>query len=112
MSALLRHSAARDQAWGRFYARRRAARVLCEAVVAPSREERLARYYAELPGSPDFHPVAHASRAARGLSLLTAGVQPVRGGPPPAAQANPQRGPAPGQTAPIHKTRKSAKRKA
>ena len=112
MSALLRHSAARDQAWGRFYARRRAARVLREAVVAPSREERLARYYADLSAAPDFHPAAHASRAARGLSILSAGAQPVRSSPPAVAQANPQRGPASGQIAPIHKTRKSAKRKA
>ena len=111
MSAILRHSAARDQAWGRFYARRRAARVLREAVVAPSREERLARYYADLSAAPDFHPAAHASRAARGLSI-SAGAQPVRSSPPAVAQANPQRGPASGQIAPIHKTRKSAKRKA
>lgn len=111
MSALLRHSAARDQAWGRFYARRRAARVLREAVIAPSREERLARYYADLSAAPDFHPVAHASRAARGLSI-SAGVQPVRSSLPAVAQAKPQRGPASGQTASIHKTRKSAKRKA
>lgn len=111
MSALLRHSAARDQAWGRFYARRRAGRVLHEAVVAPSREERLARYYAELPASPDFHPVAHASRAARGLSILSAGAQPVRDALP-VALANPQRGSATGQSAPITTPRKRAKRKA
>ena len=111
MSARLRHSPARDQAWGRYYARQRAARVLREASDAPSRSERLARYYAELAAAPDFHPVAHASQAARGLSILSIGAQPERSSLPPAAQANPQRGAASGQPAPIHKTRKSAKRK-
>jgi hypothetical protein len=108
VSALLRHSPARDQAWGRFYARRRSARVLHEAVAAPSQQERLARYYADLSRAPDFHPVAHAARAARGLQLVSpTGVQPERRQHP--ALANPESLPASGQQAPITKPRKRAK---
>jgi hypothetical protein len=36
----------------------------------PTNAERLARYYAALPGSPDFHPHQHAARAARGLRII------------------------------------------
>ncbi len=111
MSALLRHSAARDQAWGRFYARQRSARVLREAVNAPSQQERLARYYADLAAAPDFHPVAHAARAARGLQLVSPiGVQPERSSPlPSTARANPPSLPASGQQVHITKPRKRAK---
>ncbi len=110
MSARLRHSPARDQAWGRFYARRRSARILHEALAAPSPQERLARYYADLSRATDFHPVAPA-RAARGLQLASpTGVQPQRSSPHPAAvQANPPNLPASGQQAPITKPRKRAK---
>lgn len=93
MSAPLHHSPVRDQAWGRYYARQRAARILHEAVLAPSREERLARYYADLSAAHDFHPVAHASRAARGLALIRAGAQRC-----------------PASAAPIHKPRKRAQK--
>ena len=92
MSVLLRHSGDRDRAWGRYYAKRRAARILREADVAPTSHERIARYRAERSHQSDFDALTEAARARTGLlyqrrlrrrpSVLAtfkkAGVQPAR----------------------------------
>ena len=92
MSVLLRHSSARDQAWGRYYAKRRAARILREAEVVPTSHERIARFRAERSHQSDFDALTEAARTRKGLlyqrrlrrrpSVLAtfkkSGVQPAR----------------------------------
>lgn len=43
--------------------------MITASTVPPTNAERLAAYYAALPGSPDFHPAAHAARSALGLRI-------------------------------------------
>lgn len=52
MERLIRHSAKRDEAFGRYFAKRGASRVLTEAELAPPNRERVARWrihYANIP---------------------------------------------------------------
>lgn len=63
------NAVARDRAFGRFFARHGAARVLTEAWHAPSERERLIRYYAARACQQDFDPLVLAGRAARGLLI-------------------------------------------
>lgn len=63
------NAVARDRAFGRFFARRGAARALAEAWNAPNERDRLIRYYAARAAHSDFDPLALASRARRGLLI-------------------------------------------